>query len=56
MTPIFKMLSHLMTSGPFLEIFIGKNGRHAGEWRPFSPINDHLPNICLEGGIYVVAK
>ena len=35
-----------------------------GEWRPFSPINNHLvicpgwyvPNICLEGGIYVVAK
>ena len=55
MTPIFKMLSHLMTS--FFKIFIGKNGRHAlTEWRPFSPINDHLPNICLEGGIYVVAK
>ena len=27
----------------FLEIFIGENGRHAlTEWRPFSPINDHL--------------
>ena len=31
------------------------------DWAPFSQINDHLliyyiPNICLEGGIYVVAK
>ena len=33
---------------PFLEIFIGENGRHAlTEWHPFSPINDHLV-ICTQ--------
>ena len=33
---------------PFLEIFIGENGRHAlTEWRPFSPMNDHLI-ICTQ--------
>ena len=46
MTPIFKMLSHF--GPPFFEIFIGENGRHAlTEWRPFSPINDHLV-ICSQ--------
>ena len=29
MIPIFKMLSHLMSWPPFLEIFIGENGCHA---------------------------
>ena len=44
--PIFKMLSHLMT--PFLEIFIYENGCHAlTDWRPFSPINDHLV-VCTQ--------
>ena len=45
MTPIFKMLSHLMT--PFFRN-ISENGHHAlTEWCPFSPINDHLV-ICTQ--------
>ena len=45
--PIFKMLSHLMNPLFFRNIYRWK-WRHAlTEWRPFSPINDHLV-ICTQ--------
>ena len=43
---------------PFLEIFVGENGRHALTAMPSIFTNTtswYVPNIYLEGGIYVVA-
>ena len=56
MIPIFKMLSHLMCWPPLFRNIYRWKWPSCSHWMTPITTSWYVPNISLEGGIYVVAK